>query len=440
MACCGSSAPSTRRSFQTMLSSSLDMRISSRRVPEALTSMAGKIRLSASWRDSRSSMLPVPLNSSKMTSSILRAGLDERGGEDRQRAAVLDVARGAEEPLRRVERARVDTAGEDAPAGRGREVVGAAEAGDRVEQDDDVVAQLDQPLGALDRELGDGGVVVGRAVEGRGDDLALDRALHVGDLFGPLVDEDDHEVALGVVAGDRVGDRLQDQRLAGLGRRDDQAALALADRRDEVDEPGGDAGSARSPGAAAPAGTAGVSLPNSGRARASSGRRAVDRVEPDQRVELLLAPLRLLAVALGPDGADDGVALAQAVPLDLAERDVDVVRAGQVARGAHEGVVVEHVEDARDRDEHVVLADLRLVGDDAVRGAARRRGRGACGRGNDPGGGGRDRRRPRRRRREGLPLGRLLAAVLAVCGPADRRAADRPLAVLLAVAACWPSR
>ena len=182
-------------------------------------------------------MLPVPLNSSKITSSIVRAGLDQRGGQDGQRAAVLDVARGAEEPLRRVERGRVDTTGQDAPARRGGEVVGAAEAGDRVEQHDDVVAQLDQALGALDGELGDRGVVLGGPVEGRGDDLALHRALHVGDLFGPLVDEHDHEVALGVVRRDRVGDRLQDHRLAGLGRRDDQTALALADRRDQVDDP-----------------------------------------------------------------------------------------------------------------------------------------------------------------------------------------------------------
>ena len=41
----------------------------------------------------------------------------------------------------------------------------------------------------------------------------------------------------GLFVGDRVGDRLQDHRLAGLGRRDDQAALALADRGDEVDDP-----------------------------------------------------------------------------------------------------------------------------------------------------------------------------------------------------------
>ena len=44
--------------------------ISSRRVDDAFTSTAGKMRLSASWRLRRSSLLPVPLNSSKITSSI----------------------------------------------------------------------------------------------------------------------------------------------------------------------------------------------------------------------------------------------------------------------------------------------------------------------------------------------------------------------------------
>src|SRR5690606_33102167 len=103
----------------------------------------------------------------------LRAGLHERGREDGGRAAALDVARRAEEALRRVERGGVDTAREDAPGCRRGQVVGAPEAGDRVEQNDDVVAELDETLGALDRELGDRRVVFGGPVEGRGDDLAL---------------------------------------------------------------------------------------------------------------------------------------------------------------------------------------------------------------------------------------------------------------------------
>ena len=53
-----------------ILTSSGESSISSRRVDDALTSTAGKMRLSASWRERRSSELPVPLNSSKITSSI----------------------------------------------------------------------------------------------------------------------------------------------------------------------------------------------------------------------------------------------------------------------------------------------------------------------------------------------------------------------------------
>jgi hypothetical protein len=49
------------------------------------------------------------------------------------------------------------------------------------------------------------------------------------------------------------------------------------------------------------------------------------------------------------------------VPLDHAHRDVHVVAAGQVAGGADESVVVEHIENASDRYEDVVLRDLRLV-------------------------------------------------------------------------------
>src|SRR5919108_227796 len=66
----GSSAPSTRRSFQATTSSSSLSSSSSLRVEEASTSRAGKIRRSDSLRSRRTSMLPVPLNSSKITSSI----------------------------------------------------------------------------------------------------------------------------------------------------------------------------------------------------------------------------------------------------------------------------------------------------------------------------------------------------------------------------------
>ena len=85
------------------------------------------------------------------------------------------------------------------PRGRHHGVVGAGQAGDGVEQDDHVALVLDQALGLLDDHLGDLDVAGGRLVEGGGDDLPVDGALHVGHLFRPLVDEQHDQVDLGMV-------------------------------------------------------------------------------------------------------------------------------------------------------------------------------------------------------------------------------------------------
>ena len=61
---------STLRRIHARLSSSLGMSSSSLRVPLRLMSIDGKMRLSVSLRSSTISALPVPLNSSKITSSI----------------------------------------------------------------------------------------------------------------------------------------------------------------------------------------------------------------------------------------------------------------------------------------------------------------------------------------------------------------------------------
>src|SRR5439155_8867987 len=94
---------------------------------------------------------------------------------------------------------------------------------------------------------------------------------------------------------------------------------------------------------------------------------AVDRVEPDQRV-VLVAPL--LTFARLAHRTRDRVPAAQPVPLDLRHRHVDIVRAGQVPGRADERVVVQHVEDSGDGDEHVVLGHLRFGATAATTAAA----------------------------------------------------------------------
>ena len=59
-------------------------------------------------------------------------------------------------------------------------------------------------------------------------------------LLRPLVDEQQNQVDVLVVLGDGLTEMLEQRGLAGLGRRDDQTALAFADRRNEINYPGED--------------------------------------------------------------------------------------------------------------------------------------------------------------------------------------------------------
>src|SRR5262249_42938307 len=191
----------------------------------------------------------------------------------------------------------------------------------------------------------------------RRDDFALHRPLHVGDLFWPLVDEHDHQMALRVVTRDRVRDRLEHHRLAGLRRRHDQRALSLANRHHQVDDARRQyvrLGLQAEPVLRVQRGQ----LVELGTPARLFDIHAVDRVEPDQRVVLVASTLA--AFASRSHGTGDRVASTQAVPLDLGHRDVYVVRAGQVAGRAHECVVVQHIHDPRNLHQYVVLGHLLL--------------------------------------------------------------------------------
>ena len=93
---------------------------------------------------------------------------------------------------------------------------------------------LDLALGLLDDHLGNLDVAGLRLVEGRTHDLAANGSLHVGDLFGALVDQQHDQMHVRMVGGDRICDGLQQHRLAGTRRGDDERPLALAQRRDQI--------------------------------------------------------------------------------------------------------------------------------------------------------------------------------------------------------------
>ena len=118
-------------------------------------------------------MLPVPLNSSKITSSIFEpvstsaeARMVSEPPSSTLRAAPKNFLGGYSAP----ESTPPDMM---RPGRRCGQVVGPGQTGDAVEDDHDVPAHLDQALGPLDGQLGHLRVLVGRTVEGRCDDLAL---------------------------------------------------------------------------------------------------------------------------------------------------------------------------------------------------------------------------------------------------------------------------
>ena len=121
-----------------------------------------------------------------------RAGVDQRGGDDGEGAAFLDVARGAEEALGPLQCVGVDAAGQHFARGRHHGVVCARQTRDRIQQDDDILLVLDQPLGLFDHHLGHLHVAHRRLVESGRHDFAADRALHFGHFFGALVYQQHH--------------------------------------------------------------------------------------------------------------------------------------------------------------------------------------------------------------------------------------------------------
>src|SRR5262249_37032565 len=58
--------------------------------------------------------------------------------------------------------------------------------------------------------------------------------------FGPFVYQQDNQCDFRVIAGDRIGNVLQEHRFAGAGWRNDQRALTFTDRGHQVQNTGGE--------------------------------------------------------------------------------------------------------------------------------------------------------------------------------------------------------
>ena len=151
-------------------------------------------------------MLPVPLNSSKITSSMRLPVSIKRGGDDGERAAFFDVSRGGEEAARALQRVRVNTARENFARRRRDGVIRAAQTRERIEQDHDIALVLDEALGFFEDHFRHLNVALRRFIERGADDFALYRALHVRDFFRTLVNQQHDQRDFRMIRGDGIGD------------------------------------------------------------------------------------------------------------------------------------------------------------------------------------------------------------------------------------------
>src|SRR5438132_14272710 len=65
------------------------------------------------------------------------------------------------------------------------------------------------------------------------------RPLKVGDFFRSLIDKENDYLHVGMIFDDRLGDVMKQSRFTGPRRRDNQAALAHAERRHQIHDPRG---------------------------------------------------------------------------------------------------------------------------------------------------------------------------------------------------------
>ena len=163
-----------------------------------------------------------------------------------------------------------------------------------------------------------------RFVKGGADDFGLFHGtFHIRDFFGAFVDEQDDQIDVGIVGIDGVGQRLQQNSLAGTRRGHDETALTTADGRHDVDDA---------------VGKIFLAVFHDQLVIRIDGRQVVEQNEIFGIFRRFEADLRhfeqgkvAFAFFWGADLAGNDIAFTQGKAADLGGRNIDVVRAGHVA-------------------------------------------------------------------------------------------------------------
>jgi len=157
------------------------------------------------------------------------AGVDQSGGDDGERAAFFDVAGRGKEAARALQGVGINTAAEDFTGRRCDGVIGAGEAGNGVQEDNDIALVLDETLGFFREPFRRPECGAGRLIEGELMTSPLHGALHVRDFFRTLVDEEHDQSHVRMIDVTELAMDCSIMVLPVRGGRIDQPALTLAD-------------------------------------------------------------------------------------------------------------------------------------------------------------------------------------------------------------------
>ena len=75
-----------------------------------------------------------------------------------------------------------------------------------------------------------------RFVEGRSNNFSLNGAHHVGNFFRTLINQQHHEVGVGMIARNGIGNVFHEHGLTGFGLCHNQGTLSFTNRGKEIDQ------------------------------------------------------------------------------------------------------------------------------------------------------------------------------------------------------------
>jgi len=163
-------------------------------------------------------------------------GLDQCGRHDGEGTGFLGIACGRKKLARNFHGSGIHTTAHGTASATLRVVKGAADTGQGIHQNKDILALLDETLGTVNGDLGNPGVAAEITVVGTGVEFGLRHgASDLGHLLGAFVHEQDDEFHLGVILHHGIGDVLEQGGLAGAGRGYNESTLTFADGRHQVD-------------------------------------------------------------------------------------------------------------------------------------------------------------------------------------------------------------